>query len=214
MARNGNTERFRGRYRISSTRLPDHDYGDPGWYFVTICTQDRRCHFGDVVDGHVQRSPIGQRAHENWKAIPTYFDHARLDAFVVMPNHIHGLIGLASRPDRDANANDNNDVETRQWHVSTDNTNTAANDENDGRSQKNQFMSAITPDAGSLPVIINQYKGAVTRWARTNRDPGFAWQARYYDRVVRNRHEHHRIRQYIEANPAQWHRDRNHPDFA
>lgn len=72
-------------------------------------------------------------------------------------------------------------------------------------------MSAIPPDAGSVPVIINQYKGAVTRWAGRNGFCDFAWQARYYDRVVRNQQERYRIRQYIENNPAQWHRDRNHP---
>jgi len=199
MAKREDADRFQGIYRIPSARLPDHDYGTPGWYFVTICTKDRHCFFGDVVDGHVQRSPVGQRAHANWQAIPTYFDHARLDAFVVMPNHVHGLVGLVARSDRGRDT-DNENVETRQWHVSTDNA-----------ESQNQAMSAITPDAGSLPVIINQYKGAVTRWARQNRFCDFAWQPRYYDRVVRNRKERHRIRRYIERNPARWEHDRNHP---
>jgi len=207
------TQRYQNKYRIPSARLPGHDYGAPGWYFVTICTHNRHWYFGKVVDGEMRHSPVGQQASDNWKAIPDHFDHARLDAFVVMPNHVHGLVGLVARVESENVRQNDTVVETRQWHVSTRVSATAESTQQPDRPNppKDTAMSAITPDAGSLAVIINQYKGAVTRWARNNGIDDFAWQPRFYDRVVRNEEERLRIRRYIEGNPAQWHRDRNRP---
>ncbi|NBB87877.1 MAG: transposase [Bacteroidetes bacterium] len=217
------TERYQNKYRISSARLPGYDYGAPGWYFVTICTHNRHCYFGDVVDGEMHHSAVGQQAHDNWQAIPKYFDHARLDAFVVMPNHVHGLVGLVARDESETDHenntvgtraesetdHENDTVETRQWHVSTATPESGKKPDRTNPPQ-DPAMSAITPDAGSLAVIINQYKGAVTRWARRNGVRDFAWQPRFYDRVVRNKEERLRIRRYIENNPANWPRDRSH----
>ncbi len=72
-------------------------------------------------------------------------------------------------------------------------------------------MAGIVPGRGSLGIIINQYKGAVTRWARQNGHAGFAWQPRFHDRIIRDAAGRDRIRWYIERNPAQWARDRFRP---
>ena len=182
---------------------------------MTICTHNRHWYFGEVVDGEMRHTAIGQQAHDNWEAIPDHFSHARLDAFVVMPNHVHGLVGLVARADPE-NVHKNDTVGTRH-ESETDHENgpvaTAESTQQPDRPNPPQdpAMSAITPDAGSLAVIINQYKGAVTRWARNNGVDDFAWQPRFYDRVVRNEEERLRIRRYIEKNPAQWPRDRNRP---
>jgi REP element-mobilizing transposase RayT len=75
-----------------SIRLTGYDYTQAGAYFVTICTHDRACLFGDVVDGAMQLNEAGHIAEKCWMGMPDYFPHAALDTFVVMPNHIHGII--------------------------------------------------------------------------------------------------------------------------
>jgi REP element-mobilizing transposase RayT len=93
---------FKNKYRIESTRLKNWDYSAAGFYFVTICTRGRGCFFGDVVDGEAKLTEIGAKAKDFWEEIPSHFAHARLDKYVVMPNHMHGIVVL-----------DNHNVETR-----------------------------------------------------------------------------------------------------
>jgi REP element-mobilizing transposase RayT len=181
---------FHGRYRTQSDRLQDWDYAAPGAYFVTICTQHKRPFFGEVVDDAVRLTPIGQIAEQEWTRNDTIRPNVSLDEFIIMPNHLHGIIFLSEdvetfcktslpRPDRDAQA---------------------------------KTMSDISPRSGSLGVIIRSFKGAVTRWARTNGYPHFAWQRGYYDHIIRNPRDLDRIRRYIQSNPAKWALDKYHVD--
>ena len=75
-----------------SIRLKHYDYSQPGAYFVTICTHARACVFGDVVDGTMVLNDAGKMAAQCWRAIPEHFPHVALDVFVVMPNHVHGIL--------------------------------------------------------------------------------------------------------------------------
>ncbi len=91
---------FRKRYRINSARLVGYDYSTSGIYFVTICTQDRLPHFG-TIDGTtatLQPTAIGQVAIDCWYAIPEHFPFVVLDAFQLMPNHLHGILWI-DKPD-------------------------------------------------------------------------------------------------------------------
>lgn len=80
------------RYRSASIRLPWWDYSLAGWYFVTICTQDRRCVLGEIVEGETVLSPAGLVVEEEWRRTATIREHVRLDEFVIMPNHLHGIL--------------------------------------------------------------------------------------------------------------------------
>ena len=120
-------KKYKGRYRIASARLRGYDYASAGWYHVVICTHERRPYFGQVRGGIVGLSAVGGAAHRYCAAIPVHADRAVLDAFIVMPNHVHAIIGLLPRP-ADGDDRDYGDVEThlaqcpvetRQWHVST-----------------------------------------------------------------------------------------------
>ena len=82
-----------------SIRLPDHDYRRPGAYFVTICAKDRARQFGDIISGAVRLSRAGRIAHELWLAIPRHFTHVQLDEFVIMPDHVHGILKLLANSD-------------------------------------------------------------------------------------------------------------------
>ena len=83
------------KHHRRSIRLKGHDYSQAAAYFVTICTQDRMCLFGDVVDDEMRLNEAGRVAQECWLGIPIHFPHVALDAFVIMPSHVHGIIVIA-----------------------------------------------------------------------------------------------------------------------
>lgn len=105
--------KFLNRYRIQSARLKDFDYSSDGAYFITICTQNRIQYFGNVVDGKIYLSEIGKIVRKFWHEIPKHFSGVHLDNFIVMPNHIHGILII------NKNSNFNDCVETPKLGVST-----------------------------------------------------------------------------------------------
>ncbi len=86
------TSLFQNQYRVASTRLKGWDYSRAGGYFVTICTADQRCHFGQVVGGAIRLSPVGEIVAAEWQLTAEHRAHVTLDVWVVMPNHLHGII--------------------------------------------------------------------------------------------------------------------------
>ena len=87
-------DKFNGKYRISSARLPNWDYAGNGIYFITICIKDRHHYFGTVENGKMKLSTIGAIVQGFWYDIPHHFDHVVLGEFIVMPNHLHGILIL------------------------------------------------------------------------------------------------------------------------
>ncbi|QQL49661.1 transposase [Mucilaginibacter ginkgonis] len=89
-------EKFRDKYRTTSFRRPNWDYGSNGLYFVTICTKDKTHYFGDIVETQhivsLQKTEIANIAFKNWLEIPKHFSFVELDDFVIMPNHLHGIL--------------------------------------------------------------------------------------------------------------------------
>lgn len=83
---------FRNKYRIPSARASWWDYRQNGYYFVTICTDNHKSFFGDVISESMELTEIGQIAYKCWSDIPQYYPFATLDVFIVMPNHVHGII--------------------------------------------------------------------------------------------------------------------------
>lgn len=197
------TDLFRNRYRIPSARAAWWDYANNGAYFVTICTDDRVHFFGRITNGIMNLSDIGMVAHKCWMDIPAHFPFVELGAFVVMPNHVHGIIIIDNR-DIKNNTPPYIDVDTPKLGVSTQKTeqNDATND------GKKQTMAASKKwKSGTLGVIVNQYKRACTLQARKIRT-NFQWQSLYHDHIIRNDEEYLRISEYIVNNPAKWDEDR------
>ena len=93
------SDRFFDKYRIETTRKPNWDYSSSGWYFVTICTYDRICWFGDVYDKEMHLNELGNIAQQCWLDIPKHFPNIKLGEFVIMPNHVHGIITINQTPD-------------------------------------------------------------------------------------------------------------------
>ncbi|MFA9404514.1 MAG: transposase [Anaerolineales bacterium] len=172
-----------------SIRLRNYNYSQPGAYFVTICALDRDCLFGDVVNGKVALNELGGIAQRCWYEIPDHFLNVELDEFIVMPNHVHGLIMIAGAT-----------------HASPVQKilNTA---------QKPRRILPRGVKSGSLGAIIGSYKSAVTRQINTiHNTPGAKlWQRNYYEHIIRSDNEMNRIRRYISQNPAKWKFDRENP---
>ena len=202
-----NEELYRGIYRVKSIRLPHWDYTSDGEYFVTICTKDRVNFFGEVKNGIMGLNDIGCMVVKFWQEIPNHFNNVKLDEWIVMPNHVHGIIIIK-----------NPTVETRHGtSLRMDNMFCCNTDLHDSaKSKYNQFGPLITK---SLSSIINQFKGAVTRWCRKNGYFDFMWpfglelmverQPRFYEHIIRDSDALYEIREYIKYNPVQWERDRN-----
>src|SRR3989338_7436439 len=213
-----NDLKFKNKYRIQSIRLSSWDYCNNGYYFVTICTKDRICNFGKIENEIMCLSQTGGMAKKYWLEILKHFPFVKLDEFVVMPNHIHGILIIEKQ----------NNVETPQWGVST----------GPGLEQKPNSHWGVSTGPGleqkpnshwgvstgtksksnqnpkwkpnSLGSIINQYKSICTKKIRAY-DQAFAWQSRFYDHVIRNEKSLNGIRKYIICNPKKWQWDKNNP---
>jgi putative transposase len=181
--------KFKDKYRIETTRLPGWDYAALGWYFVTICVKNREPVFGRIQNGEMLLSPLGEIAHQFLADIPQHFPHASIDAWVVMPNHVHAIVIIH-----------NTVVETP--HVETPHVETPH--VASLQQQKREF-GPLAP--GSLSKIVQAYKAAVTRQAHQNGHADFAWQERFYDHIIRDEDSLQNIRVYIVANPVKWEDD-------
>jgi putative transposase len=192
------------RHHRRSIRLQGYDYRLAGAYFVTLCSQDRACLFGDLKDGQMHLSDIGRIVQEEWLRAEIVRAHVELDAFVVMPNHLHGIIVLSG------------DVEDRlptpiprpDLIVPVGATQPRAT-----QPRATQRVAPTGPRSGSLGAIIGQFKAVTTKRARAlgGEAVGSLWQRNYYERIIRNEAELDRIRHYIEQNPINWARDAENP---
>lgn len=179
-------KKFQGKYRISSTRLQNWNYGWNGAYFITICTKNRIHYFGKVINGKMQLSHMGIVADILWYEIKNHANGIELGGFVVMPNHIHGILILNHNPRRD-----------KACLVSTNNTNNKTIGQKRFQNQGKNTISSI----------VGGYKSAVTKHVR-RLGYQFAWQSRFHDYIIRNDREYDRIAKYIQNNPQNWEQDK------
>lgn len=168
-------------------RNPYHDYNSPCSYFITIDVRFGQCLFGTARSNNkIEFSPLGNIAEACWQEIPVRFPHIILGKYVVMPNHIHGIVHLQSlqAPQKDAI---NVELPIR-YH------------------SKNVVLNSFGPlKKGSLAVVLNQYKSAVTRWANNNQYKGlFDWHDLFYDRIIKDKEALFLAEKYIEMNPQKW----------
>jgi REP element-mobilizing transposase RayT len=141
-------------------------------------------------------SETGQIAYKIWYDLPKHFAFVSIDEFVVMPNHIHGIVIIESTTIVGTLHATSLQQQQQQQTIPPVRTLHAT-------SAKNEFMSTISPKTGSLPTVIRSYKSAVSKNVHLT-DRGFSWQPRYYDHLIRSDREMDRIRKYIINNPVKW----------
>ena len=176
-----------------SPRLSEYDYSLTGGYFFTIVTHNRTLLFGDIVDGEMVLNEIGKMIKEEWLALPARFPSITLDEFIVMPNHIHGILFI-------------NDPNVGEGLVPS-RDNIADNSER-----------ATTRVSPTLPDIISAFKSITTnRYIQCVKEQGWPpfdkhlWQRSFYARVIRDDVELDNLRQYIHHNAAKWPQDEENP---
>jgi putative transposase len=173
---------FGGTQGRRSIRLRGYDYTQAGAYFVTVCAYQRQCLFGAAIEGQMALNDMGRTAQACWDEIPAHFPHVELDTFVVMPNHVHGII-----------------VVTDTGRGTACRAPTA---ESFGKPVPGSLSSIVRSFKSAVTRWIKQ-------WRATPRQP--VWQRNYFEHIVRNESTLDRIRDYIETNPARWALDRENP---
>ena len=187
---------FHKQYRIPSARAMWHDYNG-GAYFITICTYNKQHFFGEIVNGEMRLSEIGQYAQHCIENISQHNLYANVPMFVVMPNHVHLIVIINDTTQQHANI----------MHVETEHapslqlSQQLANDK-----MVNEQMQIISKRKNKLSFAIGNFKSAVTHYAHQHAIP-FAWQTRFYDHIVRDRNEMNQIAEYIGYNIARWESD-------
>ncbi|RYG64716.1 transposase [bacterium] len=157
-----------------SVRIQEYDYRQNGAYAITICVRERRCAFARITAGVVHLHPFGQLALERWLAIPAHHPNVKLDEFVIMPNHMHGILWI----ENEAPPNIEQEVELRQF----------------GKPLSGSVSTVIGSYKGSVSREIGKIRGIRTK----------AWQRGFHDHIIRSDADLLHQRQYIQQNPAKW----------
>ena len=181
-----------------SIRLPNYDYTQIGAYYITIVTHDREMLFGEVINREMNLSNLGQIAQREWERLPQRFKHIELGAFVIMPDHVHGIIIIR--------------------HCCRGTADYARQDDPQGSRRAPTGETVTTeqfgkPVSGSIPTIVRSYKSSVAlriNYARPG-DSTPVWQRNYYEHIIRNEQDMQAKWDYIESNPANWENDDENP---
>lgn len=186
-----------------SIRLRDYDYSQPGAYYVTICTQGRKSLFGEVSDGILKPNGLGRVIEHHWLDLPNHHRGIALDEYVIMPNHIHGIIVIGEPMGEIVGMPAVGEAGLAPTLV--------------GVVGEGEAGLAPTADThpmrkATLATIIGSFKSACTRAVHQQFErPVALWQRSYYEHVIRSSTALARIQQYITDNPAKWAFDRDHP---
>lgn len=196
------------RHHRRSIRLRGYDYAQPGAYFVTICVQDRRCVLGDVLNGEMVLADAGRIVQACWDDLPNHYPHVQLDTFVIMPNHVHGIIVLVE---------DHVVVGAGLRPAPTEPAPTEPAPAKPAPTKPTPTEPAPTkppPKRHGLPEIVRAFKSFSARRINEMHDDASKpfWQRGFYEHIVRNERELDTIRQYILDNPLKWAVDRSNPE--
>ena len=162
-------------------RLREYNYQQSGIYAVTICVHERRLAFGKMKDDSVRLHPFGRIAQEGWLAIPSHYSHVILDEFIVMPNHIHGILFI----ENEAPPTQEEEAKFRQF----------------GTAHSASLSSIVGNFKSGVSRRIGVVRGCPTR----------VWQERFWDHIIRDERELQNQREYIINNPVNWNADELHP---
>ncbi len=167
-----------------------------GFYFVTICTKDRVENFGEMKDEMMIVNDFGEIVKQQWLWLKEQYSYVGIDEYVVMPNHVHGIIEI--RPD---NNEYESDVGMKNIVSPTVGVQNVRVQNFEPLLQQNQFQKIIPRSIGS---IIRGFKIGVTKWFRAHTDISTVWQRNYYEHIIRDEQSYEQISEYIQSNPLKW----------
>ena len=200
------------KHKRRSIRLKGYDYSREGLYFITICCQNRAHYFGEIINGEMQLNEIGEIAQKCWRDIPNHFKNVLLHTFVVMPNHIHGIIEIVTL----VGANQHLPYNKGDKYFAPTNQHSPHNNGDKYFAPTNQHLpddnrakdiSPLRGTSNTIGSIVRGFKIGVTKWVRSNTNIHQIWQRNYYEHIIRNEASYFKIHEYIENNPAKWNED-------
>ncbi|MDB4923203.1 MAG: hypothetical protein JWQ54_5186 [Mucilaginibacter sp.] len=212
------SELFKDKYRIPSARLQTWNYADNGMYFITICTANRECFFGNIVETRciasltnmpeyeMQLNDLGKKVESEWLKTAELRPDMNLELaeYIVMPNHFHGIIIIGENQYNTSMYNTDRELEPSYLGIThLDAKHHVSADQNVNDNSKNKFGS----QSKNLASILRGFKSAVTTYARINDIP-FNWQPRFHDHIITTNEEYLRIADYIINNPNNWQKDK------
>ena len=199
------------KFHRRSIRLPKYDYSQSGAYFITICTHQREWLFGEILNEKMLLNEFGNIARNEWLKTPKIRPNIELGEFIVMPNHIHGIIWIKD------------ELSEGVWDREREGKGVWDEEGEVDRKGVLQYAPTTIPTtAPTIPIpltfrspsktigaIIRGYKASVTKQINIIRKlPGFAvWQRNYYEHIIRNEEDLNNITQYIKSNPKNWNKD-------
>ncbi|MCF6178868.1 MAG: transposase [Geopsychrobacter sp.] len=202
-----------------SLRLKGYDYAQAGFYFVTICAHARQCLFGEIVDSKMQENDYGRIVKAEWMRSADIRAEIELGEFVVMPNHLHGIVSIIANDRIDDGKGDRSvALYGRHRGIGHCQGDRFAGDRPGSKagSKAGDWPVAPTvagPGAKSLGALLAGFKSAVTKRINTLRNAAGVpvWQRNYYEHIIRNEADYARIVEYVATNPQRWIKDTLHP---
>jgi REP element-mobilizing transposase RayT len=204
-----------------SIRLKGYDYAKEGMYFITICCFENKHLFGSIENGVMVLNAAGRVAESCWEEIPAHFRDVVLHAFVIMPNHVHGILEiLGAKNEKDADGagakDDANEINDADREGAKDENKNAGNEIGTGAKkfspvQENipkKFSPHFNSPSRTIGSVVRGFKIGVTKWMRQNTGAVNVWHRNYYDIIIRNEKSYDNISNYIVNNPINWRDDR------
>lgn len=202
------------KFNRQSIRLPGYDYSQENYYFITICTARRRCLFGRVEDYGMHLNKLGRIIRYQWENIPNRYENVWLDEYVIMPNHVHGIIKIIDP----SFIHENISLQNADWATARVAPTFTTDKESDSR-HKDVGAGLAPARVPLLGEIIGSFKSlCFYQWKQYAEEIDLdiasglqIWQRNYFEHIIRNEKSLETIRDYIKINPSNWEKDRNNP---
>ena len=193
------SKKYQNKYRIESNRWQNWDYSAPGSYFITICIENREEILGKIENGEMHLSAYGEIVKNEFIQMGNYNERAVLDAWVIMPNHVHCIITLKNWDDIEKI----HEFSLHEFSLRTPPPILSPPTENEIKQYRLLRRKML------IPLLEGKFKTLTSKQINLlrNTEGRKTWQPDYYDHVIRDDAEYHRIKQYIINNPAKWHDD-------
>jgi putative transposase len=214
MLTSGIFNKLTGYHNRHSIRLCGYDYSQPGYYFITVCIHDHKQQlFGDIFDSKMIETENAGIVRACWNNLPNHYANVKLDEFVIMPNHIHGIIiirnSAGAGPSRPDAGPSHSIVEFQHDNNQNGNGEPGRDDRDTGRDDRDSGRDDRAPTVGkivTLGKIVAYFKYQSTKQINDARksDMRKIWQRNYYDQIIRDEKQLYFIRKYIKENPLRW----------
>jgi REP element-mobilizing transposase RayT len=190
---------YRNKYRIETFRLQEWDYSQDGYYFITTCVKDRECIFGEIIDDSMKLNEYSIILKDCWFDLPNHYPNIKLDAFCIMPNHIHGIIVIDNPVI----------VETGLKPVSTTHSQPVYMNSTNSTDPIKTEPAIIIERHGLFEFVRALKTFSARRINLLKQEIGHSvWQSRFHDHIIRDDDSLQRIREYIVNNPTTWQDDK------